>query len=119
MAPKKSSAAYLVLSIISLVITGHGAASLGMIGVMVLYAGSGGGSSTAVTNEAVLGIAGVLLFIVLSWIFSSIGGLMGFVLLIVGLAKKYFRRVWMPAVSMGVSFFIVLIPILMLMGITM
>lgn len=118
MAPKKSSTAYLVLSIISLVITGHGAASLAMIGVMVMYAGSGGGSSTSITNEAVLGIAGVLLFIALSWIFSAIGGLMGLVLLIVGLAKKYFERVWMPAVCMGVSSFIVLIPILMLMGIT-
>lgn len=99
MEQKKTSNAFKAVSIVSLVISGLGIISLGMIGVMLIYAGSGGGSATAVTNEAVLGIAGILLFVACAWIFGAIGGLMGIVMTIIGLVKKYFRIIWIPILS--------------------
>ena len=99
MEQKQSSNAFKVVSIVSLVISGLGILSLVMIGVMLIYAGSGGGSATAITNEAVLGIAGMLLFVACAWIFGAIGGLMGIVMTIIGLVKKYFRIIWIPILS--------------------
>ena len=95
----KSSKAYFVASIVSLAISGLSIVSLILVGVMLLFSGSGGGSATAITNEAVLGIAGILLFVACSWIFGGIGGLIGIVMTIIGLVKKYFKRIWMPILS--------------------
>lgn len=54
MEQKNYPKAFKVVSIVSLVISGLGIISSGMVVVMLLFAGSGGGSATAVTNEAVL-----------------------------------------------------------------
>lgn len=100
MEQQKNSKAFLVASIVSLVISGLGIISLVMVGAMIIFAGSGGGSATAITNEAVLGIAGAFLFIACAWIFGGIGGIMGIVMTIIGLVKKYFRIIWMPILGM-------------------
>ena len=105
MEQKKTSSVFRVVSIISLVISGLGILSLVMIGVMLIYAGSGGGSATAITNEAVLGIAGMLLFVACAWIFGAIGGLMGIVMTIIGLVKRYFRIIWIPILSVVLGMF--------------
>ena len=114
MEPRKPSKAFSVLSIISMVFTGLGMVSLFMIVFMYMYAGSGGGSGTAVTNEAILGIIGIFFFVVIGWIFGGIGGVMGLILTIIGLAKKYFSRVWMPGISLVLGSFPIVIPILIL-----
>ena len=118
MEQEKSSKAFLVASIISLIISGLSIISLIMVGVMILFAGSGGGSATAITNEAILGMAGVLLFVACAWILGGIGGIMGIVMIIIGLVKKYFRRIWIPILSviLGVIPFLGAILLLLLIS---
>ena len=98
MEQKKTSKGFMIGSIVSLVFTGLSVLSVVMIGIIILLPGSGG-TSTAITNEAVLGIAGVLVLVVCAWITGGIGALTGIVMLIIGLVKKYFSMIWMPIVS--------------------
>ena len=114
MEQRKPSKVFSILSIIAISLTGLGIASLFMIVFMYMYAVSGGGSGTAVTAEAILGLAGAILFVVIGWIFGGIGGLMGLVLMIVGLAKRYFSRIWMPSISVALGWLPIVIPFLIL-----
>ena len=114
MEQKKPSKAFSALSIVSIILSGLGILSLFMIIFMYMYAGSGGGSGTAVTGEAILGIIGIFVFVVIGWIFGGIGGLMGTVLLIIGLVKKYFSRIWMPSISVALGWLPIVIPIMIL-----
>ncbi len=96
---KKILIPVMIFSIIDLVIAGLGLLAQMMVFVMYFYAGSGGGANTAVTNEAVLGIAGVLFFGAASWIIGGIAILMGLIMTIITIVKKQFITIWMPIVS--------------------
>ena len=99
MEENKPSKAFSTASIVSLIFSGLGALFSLMVVVMYFFGGSGGGYHTAVTNEAILGIAGVMIFAVGSWIFGFIGFLMGLIITIVGFVKKMTEKIWMPILS--------------------
>ena len=116
MEQKKTSTAFTVASIISLVLSGLAVVCLLFLIPMYLFAGSGG-SSTAVTNEAVLGIAGAILLVGGSMIFGAVGAIMGIVMTIIGIVKKYFSRIWMPILSIvlgAVPYFVLLLMAILL-----
>ncbi len=98
MEEKKTSKGYLIASIISLVITGLEILSGICIVLSLIFAGTGPGD-TAVTNEAVVGILGMLFFIAALMILSAAGGVMGLIVAIVGLIKKQYKLIWMPIIS--------------------
>jgi hypothetical protein len=97
--PEKTSKLGLIVSIVSLVISGLGIISLCTIPVLYLYGTTGGGSGTAVTNEAVLGIAGIMFSVVCAWICGAIGGIVGIAGTIVCIVKKQVKKIWMPILS--------------------
>jgi uncharacterized membrane protein YqjE len=113
---KKTSKGYLIASIISLVITGLEILSGICIVLSLVFAGTGPGS-TAVTNEAVVGILGMMFFIAVLMILSAIGGLMGLIVTIIGIVKKQYKLVWMPIISfvlgIGPWFFIPLLMVVL------
>lgn len=98
MEEKKTSKGCLIASIVSLVITGLEILSGIMVFFSLVFAGTGS-SHTAVTNEAVIGLTGMVLFIAGFLIIGAIGGLTGLVVAIIDLAKKQFKLVWMPVIS--------------------
>ena len=99
MEENKPSKAFSTASVISLIISGSAALFSLMVVVMYVFAGSGGGYHTAVTNEAILGIAGIMVFAVGSWIFGFIGFIMGLIITIIGFVKKMTEKIWMPILS--------------------
>ena len=98
MEEKKTSKGCLIASIISLVLTGLELLSGFLIVLCLGFAGTGPGS-TAVTNEFVLGFAGMLFFMAGAMIISAIGGLTGIVVAIIDLVKKQYKLIWMPIIS--------------------
>ena len=108
---------YSVISIISLVLSGIGMGCLCLMLLMILYAGSGS-SSSAITNEFILGSIGVVLCVVCAWAFGFVGGVMGLVVLIIGLVKKYFERIWIPGVATGLGIFPFIGPIILLIAVS-
>lgn len=113
----QQSNGFKIASIISLVISGLGMLSLFMTVVMFFYAGSGN-NSTAVTNEAVLGIMGIMVFVVGAWIFGLLGLIMGIIVTIVGLVKKQFKLIWMPIVSVVLGIIPLIGPVIILLAIS-
>ena len=111
------SKGFIVASVISLVFSGLGMLSLFMTVVMFFYAGSGN-NSTAVINEAVLGILGIMFFVAGSWIFGLIGLIMGIIVTIVGLVKKQFRQIWIPIVSAILGIILLIGPVIILLAIS-
>ena len=99
MEEKKTSKGCLIASIISLVITGLEILSGLFIFFSLIFAGTGPGS-TAITNEAVVGIMGMMFFIAAVMITSAVGGLMGLIVAIIDLVKKQYKLIWMPIISL-------------------
>ena len=114
MEQNNSSKGFFIGSVISLVFAGISVICVLMMGVMLLFAGSGG-SSTAITNEAVLGIAGMMLLLVGAWVSGGIAAIMGIVFLVIGLVKKCFNKIWMPIVSIVLCLLPFLGPIIFLL----
>lgn len=97
---KRPSAVPAVFSVIALAFS-----ALAMICAIVLITISAvgperGGSSTALTNRAVLTLSGMIFFTGFTWIFAMIGGLMGFVMTIVDIIVKRVKIIWIPIVAM-------------------
>ncbi len=118
MEQNKSLKGFLTASFISLGISGLGFLSMCMAGACLLFAGSGPGD-TAITNEFVLGAAGIMLFVVLAWIFAGMSSLMGIVVTIIGLAKKFFSKIWIPILSVFLGLPSFLAPFIFLAFISM
>ena len=113
MEQNKAAKGFLIGSIVSLAFTGLSVLCVILMGFLLLLPGSGG-SSTAITNEAVLGIAGMMVLVVCAWITGGIGTLTGIIMLIIGLVKKCFNRIWMPIVSLVLCLIPFLGPIIFL-----
>ncbi|MCR5475565.1 MAG: hypothetical protein K6F28_10245 [Lachnospiraceae bacterium] len=96
---KKPSVLPKVFSIIALVISGFA-----LISVIALYAVAGfgpksGGTATALTDEAVLAVSGMVFFTGATWIFAMVGAGLGIVMLVVDIAVKRTKIIWMPVTS--------------------
>ncbi len=117
MEQNKKTKGFLIGSIVSLVFAGLSLFSVGMMVFMLFFAGTGG-TANAVTNEAVLGIAGFMLFAAVSWILGGIALISGIVMLIIGLATKNFKKIWMPIISIVSCLLPALVPIFILLMIS-
>ncbi|MCR5598189.1 MAG: hypothetical protein K6G19_08440 [Lachnospiraceae bacterium] len=99
MEEKKTSKGCLIASIASLVVTGLEILSGSLIIASLIYAGTGPGS-TAITNEAVAGIVGMMFFIAAVMILSAVGAVTGLIVGIIDLVKKQYKLIWMPIISL-------------------
>ena len=59
-----------------------------------------GGTATALTNRAVLTVSGMIFFTGFTWVFAMVGGLMGFIMLIVDIVVKRVKIIWIPILAM-------------------
>ena len=97
---KKPSAVPVVFSAIALT-----ASVLALICAVLLIVVSAvgpesGGTATALTNRAVLTVSGMIFFTGFTWVFAMIGGLMGFIMLIVDIVVKRVKIIWIPILAM-------------------
>ena len=89
-----------VISIISLVFSTLAIICAILLLLVVNVGPKSGGTSTALTNEAVLTVSGMIILIAGTWGFAIIGGLMGFIMTIIDIAIKRIRILWMPVLAM-------------------
>ena len=97
---EKPSVVPKVFSIITLVI---GVLSFICAIIVILISVFGterGGISTALTNKVVLFITGQIIFTVAVWVLGIIGEIVAFISLIVDIAAKSAKYIWMPIVTM-------------------
>lgn len=94
-----NSKAVTVVFILGFIFSGLGIVLLAVIPVLYSSGHTGGGTATAVSNEVVLGIFGIMFCIVGSWVASGIGAILGIIGAIIGLVKKEFKKIWMPILS--------------------
>ena len=97
---KKPSAVPVVFSAIALT-----ASVLALICAVLLIVVSAvgpesGGTATALTNRAVLTVSGMIFFTGFTWVFAIVGGLMGFIMLIVDIVVKRVKIIWIPILAM-------------------
>ena len=97
---KKPSAVPVVFSAIALT-----ASVLALICAVLLIVVSAvgpesGGTATALTNRAVLTVSGMIYFTGFTWVFAMVGGLMGFIMLIVDIVVKRVKIIWIPILAM-------------------
>ena len=97
---KKPSAVPVVFSAIALT-----ASALALICAVLLIVVSAvgpesGGTATALTNRAVLTVSGMIFFTGFTWVFAMVGGLMGFIMLIVDIVVKRVKIIWIPILAM-------------------
>ena len=97
---KKPSAVPVVFSAIALT-----ASVLALICAVLLIVVSAvgpesGGTATALTNRAVLTVSGLIFFTGFTWVFAMVGGLMGFIMLIVDIVVKRVKIIWIPILAM-------------------
>ena len=118
MEQKQIPTAIRVMSIISPIISGLGLLAGSMIIVMFIFSGTGQ-STTAITNEFVLGFVGGLFFVGISIILGAIGTLYGIIVTIIDIVKKCFRILWMPILGTVMGFVPLIIPIILLIVISL
>lgn len=97
---KKPSAVPVVFSSIALT-----ASVLALICAVLLIVVSAvgpesGGTATALTDRAVLTVSGMIFFTGFTWVFAMVGGLMGFIMLIVDIIVKRVKIIWIPILAM-------------------
>ena len=102
MKEKKATDAVSLFSIISMGISGMGILAI-LLAVGALFLGGSGGSSTAITNEAVIGIAGFILLIGCSAICGVVGTISGVVMTIITIVKKKNKTIWIPILSVVIG----------------
>ncbi|MBR1597617.1 MAG: hypothetical protein IJ661_01740 [Lachnospiraceae bacterium] len=89
-----------VISIISLAFSSFAIICAILLLLVVNVGSKSGDTSTALTNEAVLTVSGMIILILGTWGFAVIGGLMDFIMTIIDIAIKRIRILWMPVLAM-------------------
>ena len=96
----RPSAAPMVFSIIALVFSSLALVSA-ILFIIVLHIGpESGGTATALTGRAVLTVSGMILFTAATWGCAMTGGFLGFIMMIVDIAVKRLKILWIPILSM-------------------
>ena len=97
---KKPSAVPVVFSAIALTVSVLALICAVLLIVVSTVGPESGGTATALTNRAVLTVSGMIFFTGFTWVFAMIGGLMGFIMLIVDIVVKRVKIIWIPILAM-------------------
>lgn len=97
---KRPSAVPVVFSAIALVFSVLALICAIFLIVVSAVGPESGGSSTALTNRAVLTVSGMVFLTGFAWIFAMIGGFMGFIMTIVDIIVKRLKIIWIPVSAM-------------------
>ena len=104
-APKVFSMIFMITSVIACI------CAVILRGIVGSVTGSSG-SATAVTNSAVITVAGIVFLSAGTWVFSLIGGVGGFIMLIIDLVIKRVKILWIPVTAIILGVISVMITVL-------